>query len=86
MDLRERRNVNRAFRMLAREWHCPVWMVKLIIQRTIDESWKKAANNPEAKALWVKHFPNGIPTPEEYILFQGRKYEKGEEMPALLFE
>ena len=86
MNLRERRNLARAFRMLARDWHCPIWMVNLFIQRAIDESWEKAAYNPQLKALWDKHFPNGKPTPEEYILFQGRKFEKGEEMPELLCE
>lgn len=41
-------------------------------------------HNPELKALWEKSFPNGKPTPDEYILFQGRKFENGEEMPDLL--
>lgn len=84
MDSHERRNVNRVFRTLAREWRCPKWMVELTIQRTIDQIWEKSMYDPETKALLDKYFPNGKPTPEQYILFQGRKYENGEEMPDLL--
>ena len=84
MNMRERRNVNRVFRTIAREWNCPVWLVKVIIQRTIDESWEKAAHDPTSQYLWHKYFPNGKPTPEQYILFQGRKFENDEDMPDLL--
>ena len=84
MDSHERRNVNRVFRTMAREWGCPVWMVKLTLQRAIDVSWENAMQDPEAKALWDKYFPNGKPTPDQYILFQGRKFENGEDMPELL--
>lgn len=84
MDSRERRNVNRVFRVLAREWHCPEWMVYTTIQRAIDESWEYAMSDPKAKALWDQYFPNGKPTADQYILFQGRYFENGEDMPDLL--
>ena len=52
MDLHDFLNVRRIFRMLAREWGCPVWVVKLIIRQGIDKSWEEALHDPEAKALW----------------------------------
>jgi len=84
MDAHERRNVNRVFRTMAREWGCPVWMVRQTIQKAIDQSWENSMHNSEARAVWCKYFPDGKPTPEQYILFQGRKFETGEDMPELL--
>ena len=84
MDAHERRNVNRVLRTMAREWRCPEWMVRRTIQNAIDQSWESSMQNPEAKAVWCKYFPDGKPTLEEYILFQGRKFENGEEMPTIL--
>ncbi len=70
--------------MMAAEWKCPVWIVKGTIRRIIDQSWKKAMSNPEEKALWDRYFPNGQPTPDQYILWLGRAHETGEEVPFLL--
>jgi len=70
--------------MMAREWGCPVWAVKLVIKRGIDQSWEKALHDPEAKALWDTYFPGGKPTANGYILRLGQAYEREEEMPFLL--
>lgn len=86
MDRHDSRNVQRVFRTMAAEWRCPVWMVERIIQQTIDHSWEKAMLDPEAKALWEKYFPNGKPTPDQYILRLGHAHEEGEYMPYLLEE
>lgn len=84
MDLHDSRNVQRVLRTMARNWGYPVWMVKRIIRNTIDKSWELAQLNPEDKALWDKYFPNGKPTPEQYILHLGHARERGEEVPYLL--
>ena len=84
MDLHDRRNVNRIIRLLAREWKCPVWAAKIIVQKAINDSWEKAMFHPEIKVILDQYFPNGKPTVAEYILFQGHKFEGGEEMPDIL--
>ena len=84
MDLHDFLNVRRIFRMLAKEWGCPVWVVKSIIRQGIDKSWEEALHDPEDKALWEQYFPNGKPTPNEYILRLGHAHEKGEKVPFLL--
>lgn len=84
MGLHDSSNVQRVFRAMAREWGCPVWMVKRTIEQSIDRSWEKAMSDPEAKALWDQYFPNGKPTAEQYILRLGRAHETGEQIPFLL--
>lgn len=69
---------------MAAEQRVPVWKVKAIIQRALDESWAKAQDDPEYKALLDKYFPDGEPTPEGYILRLGHAHETGEEVPYLL--
>lgn len=86
MDLHDYLNVRRVFRTMASEWKCPVWVVKLTIRRMINHSWEKALANPEEKALWNTYFPNGKPTPDQYILLLGHAHERGEEIPFLLKE
>ena len=49
MDLHDWRNVNRVISVLAREWNCPVWVAKAMIQRTIDDCWEKAIAPPLIK-------------------------------------
>ena len=83
MDLHDYLNVRRVFRTMAYEWKCPVWVVKLIIRRMINESWERVMSHPEEKALWEKYFPNGKPTPDQYILLLGHAHERGEEIPFL---
>ena len=84
MDLHDYLNVQRVLRTMAAEWNCPVKVVKLIIQKAIDESWEKAMSDPEAKVLWAKYFPNGKPSLQQYILRLGRAHETGENIPFLL--
>lgn len=86
MNLHDYMNVRRVFRMMAAEWKCPVWIVKRTIRIMINHSWEKAMSNPEEKALWDKYFPNGRPTPDEYILWLGHAHETGKEVPYLLKE
>lgn len=86
MDLHELRNVRRTYRIIAAQWGCPVWMVKRIIQQSIDDSWETALSDPQAKALWDTYFPSGKPTPTQYILRLGRAQETGEEVPFLFNE
>lgn len=86
MHLHDFLNVRRVLRMMAAEWGSPVWMVKRTIRQIIDQSWEKSMFDPEAKALWDKYFPNGKPTPDQYILRLGYAYENGEDMPHLLKE
>ena len=86
MDFHDYCNVRRILRLLAAQWKLPVWVVKKILQNTIDESWNKAMSDPEAKKLWDQYFPKGKPTPEQYILGLGYAHEKGEEIPHLLKE
>ena len=84
MDRHDSRNVQRVLRRMAAEWRCPVWMVERTIQQIIDQSWEQAMLDPKTKALWDQYFPNGKPTPEEYILLLGHAHEKGEYIPYLL--
>lgn len=84
MNFQDYQNVQRVFRTIAAEWGCPVWMVIEIIQQTIDQSWEKAICNQDVKALWKKYFPNGKPSPEQYVLRLGHAYESGEYIPYLL--
>ena len=84
MDLHDYLNVRRTFRMLAKQWGCPVWLAKWTVRRHIDQSWEAAREDPEAMQLRNKYFPTGKPTPEQYILRLGHAYERGDEMPYLL--
>lgn len=86
MDLHDFLNVRRVFRMLAAEWNCPIWAVKLTIRGCIDRSWEKAQSDPEWKAELDKYFPAGKPTPTQYILRLGHAHETGEDVPYLLKE
>ena len=86
MDLHDYLNIRRVLRIMAKQWHCPVWMVKKIIQRNIDLSFEKAMSDPNSIALWNRYFPNGKPTPEQYILLLGHAHETGAEIPFLLEE
>lgn len=83
MNLHDYINVRRVFRVMAAEWKCPVWIVKATIHKIINSCWQQAMSNPEEKALWDKYFPNGKPTPYQYILRLGRAHETGEDMPFL---
>ena len=84
MDLHDFLNVRRVFRTMAAEWKCPVWIVKKAIRRSINQTWERAMSNLEEKALLNKYFPDGKPTPEEYILRLGHAHETGEDVPFLL--
>ena len=84
MTLHEYVNVRRVFRHMAAQWGCPVFAVKRTIRKTIDDAWEKAKSDPEAKELWGKYFPDGKPTPNQYILLLGRAKENGETVPYLL--
>ena len=86
MDLHDYLNVRRVFRTMASEWNCPVWIVKLAIRRMINQCREKAMSNPEEKVLWDEYFPNGKPTPAQYILLLGHAHERGEAMPFFLQE
>ena len=86
MDLFDYLNVRRIFRTLAREWKCPVLAVKVTLYGMIDHSWEKAMSDSAEKALWDRYFPNGKPTPGQYVLLLGHAYERGEEVPFLLKE
>ena len=86
MNLYDFLNVQRVFKMMAEEWKCPVWIVKTIIRRMINQSWESAISIPEEKALWDKYFPKGKPTPSQYILRLGHARETGEEMPFFFKE
>jgi len=83
MVLRDYLNVRRVFRWMASEWKCPVWVVRVTIRRMINESWERLPSHPEEKARWEKYFPNGKPTPDQFILLLGRAHERGEEIPFL---
>ena len=84
MDLHDRANVNRVFRLMSKEWGVPVWKVKQILQEYIDQSGEASAQNPEKRALWNKYFPDGKPTSEQYILRLGHAHETGKQVPYLL--
>ncbi len=84
MDLHDSRNIRRVLHIMSAEWGQPVWKVKHIIQQAIDQRWEKAMLDPEEKALLDKYFPDGKPTPEQYVLWLGHAHEKGEDMPYLL--
>ena len=84
MTLQEHMNVRRVFRHMAAQWGCPVFVVKKTIRRTIDETWARACQDPKEKAAWDRYFPNGKPTPGQYILLLGRANENGESIPELL--
>lgn len=84
MNLHDHRNVRRVLRNMAAQWNCPVWLVKIILRKTITQSWEQAMSDPEEKALWDRYFPKGKPTPEQYILLLGHAHETGEDVPFLL--
>ena len=86
MDLHDYLNVRRVFRMMASQWECPVWVVKATIRRLIDQNWERVMSDPEEKALWETYFPNGKPSPDQYILLLGHAQENGEVIPFLLKE
>jgi len=69
--------------MMAKEWNCPVWLVKRTVQHIINKNWERAQSIPEDKARWDMYFPDGKPTTEQFILQKGRAFERGEEMPML---
>ena len=83
MNLRDYLNVRRVLRTMSAQWNCPVWVVKGIIRRSIQQSWEEAMTNPEQKALCDKYFPKGKPTPDQYILRLGHAHENGEDVPYL---
>lgn len=86
MGLHDYHNIRRVFRTMAAEWNCPVWMVKRTVRKLIDQSWEKSLSDSNTKALWNTYFPNGKPTPEQYILRLGHAHETGEDIPYLLCE
>ena len=86
MNFHDYLNIRRVYRTLASEFHCPVWALKLMLRRMINRSWEKAMTAPEEKARWDSCFPDGKPTPDQYVLMLGHAYEKGEEAPFLLKE
>ena len=86
MNLHDYLNVRRVFRTMASAWNCPVWVVKLTIREMLEQSWETAMSNPEERAVWMKYFPKGKPSPEQYILMLGHAHEKGEEVPFLFKE
>lgn len=83
MDLHDYLNVRRILRLMAKEWNCPVWLVKRTVQQIIDRNWENAQSVPEEKSLWNKYFPDGKPTTQQYILRLGQAHERGEHMPYL---
>lgn len=86
MNLHDYLNVRRVFRTMASEWNCPVWVVKITLQKMIDESWEKAQSDPEKLALLNTYFPKGKPSASQYLLRLGKAHETGEEIPFLLSE
>lgn len=84
MKIREFLNVRRVLRTIAAQWECPVNEAKGRIRLAIDRSWEMAQSDPEEKAVLDFYFPQGKPTPEQYILRLGRAHEQGEEVPGLL--
>ncbi len=86
MNLHEYRNVRRVLRTMAVQWNCPVWMVKRVIRRSINKTWKQAMSNLEEKARLNQYFLKGKPSPNQYILRLGQAYETGEDIPFLLTE
>ena len=86
MNLQDYLNVQRVFKLLAAEWKCPVWLVKITIRRMIKQSWDRAMSNPEEKALLDRYFPKGKPTPSQYICRLGHAHETGEEIPFFFKE
>lgn len=86
MNAHDRTNVNRVLQHLSREWMQPVWKVIHLIQQSIDRSWEEAMLDADKKALWDRYFPNGKPTPEEYILLLGHAHEENVDIPYLLKE
>ena len=77
-------NVQRVLRTIARQWDCPVWQAKRRIRCAIDQSWEMADSNPDEKGVLDFYFPQGKPTPEQYILRLGQAHEHGEPVPHLL--
>ena len=86
MDLHDYLNVRRVFRTMASEWGCPVWVVKGTIRRIIDRNWARAQDDPKEKAVWDTHFPQGKPTPNQFVLRLGHAWEKGEVLPFFFKE
>ena len=84
MKIREFLNVQRVLRTIAAQWQCPVYQAKRRIQQAIDQSWQMAQSDPGEKAVLDFYFPQGKPTPEQYILKLGRAHEQGEAVPTLL--
>lgn len=84
MDLHDYLNVRRVLRTMAAQQGIPVFVVKMTIRRAIDEAWEKSRSDPEAVATWDRYFPQGKPTPEQYILRLGYAHENGEDVPYML--
>lgn len=81
MNRDDQRNVQRVMRKIASDWRCPVWKVESSISIAIDRCWETARSNPEEKKLWDMYFPEGKPTPAQYILLLGHAHERGEKNP-----
>lgn len=86
MNRLDQRNVQRVMRKIASEWRCPVWKVERTIGSAIDRCWEAARSKPDEKELWDTYFPEGKPTPKQYILLLGHAHESGEKIPELLHE
>ena len=84
MDHQDARRVRRVLRTIAAQWGYPVWKVESTIAQSIDQAWEDSQNDPTMKARWDYYFPNGKPTPQEFILRLGRAQETGENIPYLL--
>ena len=86
MDAHDRLNVNRVLRRMSKEWRVPVWKVEQIIQENIEKTWAYALSDPEHQKLLDRYFPEGKPTPEQYILLLGHAHERKEHIPFLMKE
>ena len=86
MNPQERKKVNGVLRVMSKQWGIPVWKTEQIIQEKIDKTWKIAMLEPDRKVLLDKYFPDGKPTPQEYILRLGHAHETEEDVPFLLID
>lgn len=83
MDLHDYRNVRRVLSTVAKDWGCSVRTAKYVLGCCIEKNWEKSRSDLERKALWDQYFPDGKPTPEQYILWMGYAHERGETIPYL---
>ena len=86
MDKHTKANVMRVLRRLGREWGMYPEQVYRHIQQLIDESWTNsmAQGNEKKHELWLRYFPNGKPTVEEYFIWYAGEQEAGRQPPYLL--